>query len=71
MMDAIDESRRVMFGDAFFIPRCEKCGRYVRADEAVWINALGYLKSDCNATCSKCGRTHMIFEGFFHEEMPE
>lgn len=67
---AYENTRRVtyqddgLFGTAQFIPVCENCGRYVKADETIKLSEAG-LSNDCNATCSKCGRTHMIFEGFF------
>lgn len=57
--------RRICYEDATFVPVCEKCGRFVKADEKVYFNGLGELVSQPNATCSRCGRTTMIFEGFF------
>jgi hypothetical protein len=36
----------------------------VKSDELVKVNDSRGLSPDCNATCSKCGRTHMVFEGF-------
>lgn len=50
---------------AQFVPVCEKCHRFVKADKSVLVNKLGELSDKPNATCSKCGRTHMPFEGFF------
>lgn len=60
-----ENTRRVVYGEdnATFIPVCEKCGRYVKADPAIFVNDYG-LKGQPNATCKKCGRTKMIFEGF-------
>ena len=60
-------TRRVSFdcgnnGKAVFIPRCE-CGRFVRADDHIFTNDFG-LKDATNATCKKCGRVKMHFEGF-------
>jgi hypothetical protein len=52
----------VMFGDAVFVPRCE-CGRYVKPDPTVQVGERG-LKPGPNATCRKCGRVEMYFEGF-------
>lgn len=51
-------------GTPVFIPVCEKCGRFVKADQTVEINYDG-LKNQPNATCRKCGRIEMVFEGFF------
>lgn len=64
MYDTIDESRRIVYGEsgATFVPKCEKCLRYVKADKSIWINGAGDIKP--NATCSKCGRTSMLFEGY-------
>ena len=58
--------RRISYGEdgATFIPVCEKCGRFVKADATVQISESAGLKKQPNATCSKCGRTEMIFEGF-------
>lgn len=51
-------------GKAVFVPVCEKCGRFVKADETIHVGFLG-LKDQPNGTCKKCGRIKMIFEGFF------
>lgn len=57
--------RRVAYdGGASFVPVCEKCGRFVKADENIRLNHESQLLTPPNATCSKCGRTTMIFEGF-------
>ena len=58
--------RRVIYGDggATFIPVCQSCCRFVRADKTIKFNEIMGLSPDDNATCSKCGRTKMIFEGF-------
>jgi len=55
---------RICYGEdqALFIPVCEKCKRFVKADKKVYINGKGECKP--NATCKKCGRTNMIFEGY-------
>ncbi len=57
--------RRVVYGDggATFVPVCPKCGRFVKADMRVYIKATG-LAQGTTATCSKCGRVEMSFEGF-------
>jgi ribosomal protein L32 len=60
-----EDTRRVVYGeDATFVPVCIKCGRYVKADEFIEVNDSVGLKKQPNATCSKCGRTKMLFEGF-------
>jgi len=48
---------------ATFVRRCEKCGRFVKPDDVIYVNGDG-LKDVPNATCKKCGRTKMIFLGF-------
>lgn len=50
--------------NAVFVPVCEKCNRFVKADKTIQINEITGLKDESNATCSKCGRTKMLFEGF-------
>ena len=50
-------------GGATFIPVCMTCHRFVKADKAVMVSDGG-LRPGPNATCSKCGRTQMHFEGF-------
>lgn len=64
-----ENTKRIVYaagenGDAVFVPVCEKCGRFVKADETIKINCDG-LSDEPNATCSRCGRVRMIFEGFF------
>lgn len=57
-------ARRILYdGGALFVPVCIRCGRFVRADETIRFDAAG--KPAENATCSRCGRTHMAFEGFY------
>lgn len=51
-------------GDLYFIPVCPQCGRFVKADERVTVNGLGNWVEQPNATCKKCGRVEMPFEGF-------
>ena len=65
-------TRRVTYGKdgATFVPVCEKCGRYVKADKEIMINLDGDVKGE-TATCSKCGRVNMPFEGFMGEEMSD
>ena len=60
-------TRRLVYGDdgATFIPVCEKCCRFVKADETVKFTYESGPVVQPNATCSKCGRTKMIFEGYY------
>ena len=57
--------RRIMYDDACFVPVCPKCKRTVKADESVTIYEYPPIIRESNATCPKCGRVEMIFEGFF------
>lgn len=52
-------------GDMCFVPVCPTCGRFVKADKTVSVNGLGELAPQPNATCAKCGRVKMLFEGYF------
>ena len=54
--------RRLSYDHAVFVPVCMRCHRFVKPDETVLIRGDGFLPP--NADCSKCGRTHMHFEGF-------
>lgn len=68
-MHEYESVRRVScdFGDeigrAQFVPVCEKCARFVKT--GVVRAGLGGLADEPNATCSRCGPTRMLFEGFF------
>jgi len=61
-----ENMRRVVYGEdkATFVPVCEKCSRFVKPDKSVLISEGAGLSKEPNATCKKCGRTHMLFEGF-------
>ena len=62
-----ENTRRIVFGEgATFIPVCEKCGRFVKADETISFTDAGEgpPAEKPNATCSKCGRIEMPFEGY-------
>lgn len=48
---------------ATFVPVCQTCYRFVRADVSMKFQHDTITNSP-NATCSKCGRTKMLFEGF-------
>ena len=58
---------RVVYGDGMtFIPVCKVCSRFVKAPESVKTYCFGEMLSDePNCTYSKCGVSHMIFEGWF------
>jgi hypothetical protein len=59
--------RRLVYGDgATFVPVCMTCNRFVKADEKIEFSTWdGSLKKGPNAKCAKCGRTEMLFEGFY------
>ncbi len=60
-----EDTRRVSYdGGAVFVPVCMTCHRYVKADESIEVSEMTGLSKEPNADCSKCGRTHMHFEGF-------
>ncbi len=71
---AYEGVHRVLYGNADteefwqFIPVCEKCGRFVKADDHVTTSFFGFLVPVPNATCKKCGRVQMILEGSFAPE---
>ena len=48
-----------------FIRLCPDCGRFVKPDDYVLVNGLEEVSKDPNATCSKCGRVTMIFDGWW------
>ena len=69
-MNEYEGVRRVAYGGdgddecdgGSFVPVCCKCSRFVRADRKVWFQ--GGQPTGKNATCKRCGRTQMLFEGF-------
>jgi hypothetical protein len=65
-MNECEGVRRVSYGSecATFVPVCCECGRFVKSDKCIEINEVTGISNDFNATCARCGRTHMIFEGF-------
>ena len=64
-MSNYENTKRIVYdGGATFVPVCEICGWFVKADKTIKTNEITGLSKDCNSTCSKCERTHMIFEGF-------
>lgn len=56
--------RQTYEGGATFVPVCPVCGRFVKADAEILTNGLGEIKPVPNATCKRCGRVKMIFEGW-------
>ena len=65
MANEYEGMRRICYeSGAQFVPVCEKCARFVKADETIKVSKGLGLSKDTNAECSKCGRTHMLFEGF-------
>mgnify|MGYP001579451487 CR=1 FL=1 len=49
-----------------FIRLCPNCGRFVKGDEKIeYRESDGLIESSPNATCKKCGRITMIFNGFY------
>lgn len=62
---AYEGVRRVVYGEgATFVPVCPKCGRFVKADDYIRVR-LEKLAEKPNATCAKCGRITMPFEGHY------
>lgn len=60
-----ENTPRVQFRNgATFVPKCEKCGRFVRVYKSVRFDGHGQPKGP-NCHCKKCGRTQMIWEGYF------
>jgi hypothetical protein len=59
------ESLYLSYGEdgATFVRVCERCNRFVKADQEIMISDAG-LHPGPNATCKACGRTRMIFVGF-------
>lgn len=59
-------------GTAVWIRVCEKCGRYVKFDEAIGVNMMGDFKGNTDdktvATCKRCGRVEALFTGWFSQE---
>lgn len=66
--------RRVVYGGkkseyhgATFVPVCPICGRFVKADDRMGFRG-GTITEGSNATCHKCGRVEMLFEGFMGDD---
>jgi uncharacterized Zn finger protein len=64
-MNEYENTRRLVYGEgAHFVPVCETCGRFVKADKEVLFDAWDQPKGP-NATCKKCGRVQMLWEGWY------
>lgn len=64
-MHEYENVRRLVYGEgAHFIPVCKTCARFVKADAEILFDAWEQPKGE-NATCKKCGRTEMLFEGYY------
>ena len=63
-INSYENMRRVSYKGATFVPVCEYCGRIVKIDKTIMVNGLDALSDAPNATCSKCGRVKMPFEGW-------
>ena len=63
-MNEYERVRRIQCGDegATFVPVCVTCSRFVKPDDT--IRFVNNQPDGDNATCAKCGRTQMIFEGY-------
>ena len=57
-------TRRITYGEgATFVPVCDQCGRFVKADKRIRFQYEGPPVGP-NATCKHCGRIEMLFEGY-------
>lgn len=64
-MSNYEGMRRVCYeGGAIFVPVCPICGRFVKADDSIGTTEQGIIDAP-NASCKRCGRVSMLFEGFF------
>ena len=59
MSHEFEDEPRISYGDGTFVRRCPKCFRFVRPDEKALMGG-----GEPNATCKRCGRVEMPFEGF-------
>ena len=61
--DILIKFRHVRYGDLSFHAICPKCGETVKVDDSISISSnRDYIKQP-NATCFKCGRVEMPFDG--------
>ncbi len=69
MSGEYENVRRVSYGSdkegwGYFVPVCEKCLRFVKAPKTMRFTIDGPPVPK-QATCSKCGPTDMLFEGYY------
>jgi len=66
MIDDYEETQRISYGPngAMFVPVCEKCSRFVKANPEITFDWQGQPVDGPNAKCSKCGDTRMIWDGY-------
>ena len=50
---------------AVFARICPKCGRFVKADAEIQFRESESLADGPTATCKRCGRVSMPFEGWY------
>lgn len=66
--------RRVSYGvgddEIYFVPVCEKCGRFVKARATVRRDQDGPTLGP-TADCKKCGPTTMPFDGYAGDHWTE
>ena len=58
----LDKLRHRHYGNLSFHAVCPNCLEPVETDDSIDIGKDGYIKQP-NATCSKCGRVEMPFDG--------
>ena len=71
MSHEYENLRRAVYGrnGPMFIPVCPKCGRFVKADGTYSFSEnSGIDHKKPNATCKKCGRIAMPFDGWDEDE---
>ena len=59
----LDKFRHSLYGDFSFRVICPNCGEPVKADDSIDIGTDGNFINQPNATCVKCGRIEMPFDG--------
>lgn len=73
-MNEYEGMNRIVYGEdrALFLPVCSRCGRFVKADATIRFQVQvipgswndGIEPVEPNATCRKCGRVAMVWEGW-------
>ncbi len=59
-----EQSPRITYCGAQFVRVCPRCGRFVKADPEIITKGEQVQEGVPNATCRKCGRIEMPFEGW-------